>query len=432
MSLDKIDHIVVLMLENRSFDHLLGYLSHPNEGRLRPDVDGLKGNETNTYTDNQGVEKTVRSARMASPIMNGDPHHDWNSVKTQLDNNNGGFVQNYFTEVNNPDPIMHYFNGEDVPVFDHLAREFTICDRWFCSIPGPTQPNRAYALAGTSESIKDNFTAKQLLTGSGWSAPTIFEVLPDTVSWRIYSHDIAGLRFFKKFRTKWVEQIDKIDKFFEHAEAGSLAQVTWIDPDFGITVYPGPPNDDHPPHDMRHTQNLVSSVYNALLASPQWSKTLLVITYDEHGGFYDHVSPRQFTPVDSDPEFEQYGPRVPAFLVSPWVAPGVAYGSATNGLPASEVVFDHTSILRTILRRFCAVGDDVPNMTARVDAANDLSALLTRQQPRTDCTAAPSIPNVPVSFKDKFLLEADQSELQESLQVMVVQASADGVPPDKL
>lgn len=426
MSLDQIDHIVVVMLENRSFDHMLGYLKR--EGG-RPDVDGLTGSEVNFHDG-----EPVPSQRMASPMMNGDPCHEWDCIEEQLSGNNGGFVDNYAKTVpSHPEFIMHYYNADDVPVYDHLAREFCICDRWFCPIPGPTQPNRAYALAGTSDSLKFNFTPKQLLTGGGFAGRTIFEMLPDTVSWKCYSHDISGLRFFKKFRAALVPQIDKIDKFFRDAQNGTLPNVSWIDPDFGIAVYPGPPNDDHPPHDIRHTQNLVSRIYNALLTSPNWSKTLLVVTYDEHGGYYDHVSPRAFTPVDSDPEFAKYGVRVPAFLISPWVGRQVAYGSDTHGQQPQEVLFDHTSILRTILRRFCTPqGGAIPNMTARVDAANDLSALLSEQQPRTDCTAAPLIPGVPVALKDRFLMEAEDSELQDSLNVMVVQATADGVPPDKL
>ncbi|MDX6385064.1 MAG: phospholipase [Blastocatellia bacterium] len=426
MSLDQIDHIVVLMLENRSFDHMLGYLKR--EGG-RQDVDGLTGNEVNFHNGT-----AFPSQRMASPIMNGDPCHEWDCVKEQLDNNNGGFIDNYAkVAASHPEFIMDYFNATDLPVYDHLAREFCICDRWFSAIPGPTQPNRAYALAGTSESLKANLTPKELLLGKGWGAPTIFELIPNSASWKIYSHDIAGLRFFKKFRTALVPQIDKIDKFFKHAAAGTLANVTWIDPDFGIAVYPGAPNDDHPPHDTRHTQNLVSRIYNALLSSPAWSKTLLIVTYDEHGGYYDHVSPRQFTPADSDPEFAKYGVRVPAFLISPWVGKQVAYGSTTHGLQLDKVLFDHTSILRTILRRFCTpAGGAIPNMTARVDAANDLSALLTETQPRTDCTATPLIPNVPTAFKDIFMMDDDHSELQKSLNVMVTQATVNGVPPDKL
>ena len=424
--LNQIDHLVVLMLENRSFDHMLGYLRL--EGG-RQDVDGLTGNEVNQYMGNPH-----KPQRMASAIMNGDPCHEWDCVKEQLDNQNGGFITSYAQHApSNPEFIMNYFNATDVPVYDHLAREFTICDRWFCSIPGPTQPNRAYALAGTSESIKTNFTAKELVMGGGWTAPTIFQFLPNNVTWRYFSHDIAGLRFFKKYRTALVPQIDKIDEFFDAAEGGNLPNVAWIDPDYGIGAYPGAPNDDHPPHDMRHGQNLASKVYNALLNSPQWSKTLLIIAYDEHGGFYDHVSPRQFTPVDSDAEFAKYGPRVPVFLVSPWVKAGAAYGSDTHNLQPERVLFDHTSILRTILRRFCTPeGGATPAMTPRVAAANDLSVLLTEPMARTNCTPAPFIPNVPVAFKDLFLMDGPETELQEQLQVLVGEATANGVPPSKL
>ena len=423
--LNQIEHIVVLMLENRSFDHMLGYLSLPTAqgGKARKDVDGLTGNEKNM--DSKGTSFPV--ARMASAIMNGDPCHEWDCVEEQLKNNNGGFVRNYEkVVVSNPEFIMHYFTGADVPVFDHLASDFCICDRWFCSLPGPTQPNRAYSLAGTSDSRKTNFSPKELLLGQGFLGKTIFEVLPAN-AWKIYSHDIAALRFFKKFRAKVVPQIDKVTQFFNDAKSGTLAKVSWIDPDFGITVFAGPPNDDHPPHDSRHCQNLVSNVYNALLDGPNWSKTLLIVTYDEHGGYYDHVSPRQFTPEDDDPDFKFYGVRVPAFLISPWVGKQVAFGSNTHGLAAQDLLFDHTSILKTILKRFGG-----GTMTARVNAANDLSALLTETSARTDCTRAPLIPNVPVSFKDLFLIEADRSEFQNQLDAMVANASANGVPPGNL
>lgn len=432
MSLSNIDHIVVLMLENRSFDHMLGYLSLPPAlgGKGRTDVDGLTGNETNV--NDEGVPFPVK--RMESPKMNGDPCHEWDCTEEQLSNNNGGFLINYGkTVINNPEFIMHYYTGADVPVFDHLARDFTICDRWFCSLPGPTQPNRAYALAGTSDSRTHNFSATQLIKGEGFAAPTIFEKLPANVSWQCYSHDISALRFFKKWRTKLTSRIDKVDKFFADAAAGTLPNVSWIDPDFGLTIYVGPPNDDHPPHDVRHCQNLVSKVYNALLASPKWSKTLLIVTYDEHGGFYDHVPPGQFTPADNDPAFAKYGVRVPAFLISPWVSKQAAFGTNDHGLGQDKVVFDHTSVLRTILRRFAADGNgNLPSMTARVDNANDLGALLTEQQPRTDCTATPQIPNVPIDFMDNFRMAPGKNDLQEQLDVIAAQATVNGVPPDKL
>ena len=427
----EIDHIVVLMLENRSFDHMLGYLSLPpaQGGKGRTDIDGLTGNESND--DENGTTFPVQ--RMASPMMNGDPCHAWSCVEEQLKGNNGGFLRNYAKMVaSNPEFVLHYFTGADVPVFDHLAKDFVVCDRWFCPLPGPTQPNRAYALAGTSDSRKENIPSKELLLGNGFKGRTIFQMLPQNVSWRFYSHDIASLRFFSEFRVSLVPNIDKITKFFNDAKAGALPNVSFIDPDFGLAVFPGAPNDDHPPHDMRHCQNLVSEVYNALIDSPNWPKTLLIVTYDEHGGFYDHVSPKQFTPADDDPEFQKYGVRVPALLISPWVGKGVGFGSSTNGLQPGELVFDHTSILRTILRRFASNGGATPSMTARVDGANDLSALLTENQPRTDATRAPSIPNVPVSLRDVFLMEEEKSDFQMELDMMVAQARAEGVPPEKL
>jgi len=122
---------------------------------------------------------------------------------------NGGFVDNYAKVVpSHPETIMHYFNDEDVPVYDHLAKEFCICDRWFWPIPGPTQQIGVWA-GGNVDSLKVNFTPKQLLTGKGFAGRTIFEMLPNTVTWKAYSHDISGLRFFKKFRTALLPQIEK-------------------------------------------------------------------------------------------------------------------------------------------------------------------------------------------------------------------------------
>jgi phospholipase C len=268
----------------------------------------------------------------------------------------------------------------------------------------------------------------------------IYKFLPKGVSWRHYSHDIASLRFVKGYQGL-VTEIDKVNQFYERAQKGTLTNISWIDPDFGTLIYPGPPNDDHPPHDISNGQNLVRKVYNALLNGPksQWERTLLVVVYDEHGGFYDHVSPRQWVAMDDREEFKKYGVRVPALVISPWVGKGVAYGSQQN------VVFDHTSVLKTILRRFCTPANGaVPKMTARVNAANDLSALLTETTPRTDCTAIAPLPFV-ISWEDRFMMVQSTgpagglrmvpippSELQQTLQALADKAIAQGVPPDKL
>jgi len=435
-TLQQINHIVVLMLENRSFDHMLGYLRLEEH---RNDVDGLTGDEVN-----EDLNGTLHRPQLLSDTAFGpDPHHDWESVtEEQLSGNNGGFIRNFASvDSEHPERIMNYHNGAQVQTFDHLAKQFCVCDRWFSSVPGATQPNRIYSLAGHSNGKKNNLPISQLLTG-GWKVKPIFEFLPEDVTWRYYSHDIASLRFIKGYQG-FVKEIDKINAFYDRAEEGDLPNVSWIDPNFDIlSVYPGPPNDDHPPHDMRNGQNLVRRVYNALLNGPQeqWEKTLLIVVYDEHGGFYDHVSPKQWTPADDNADFRRYGVRVPAFVVSPWVGRQVAYGSQQN------VVFDHTSILKTILLRFCTPpGGAMPKMSTRVDAANDLSVLLTETKPRTDCTPAPELPFT-IAWKDRFvLLESPEavvsgkqlvpippSDLQRSLEVLANKAIAEGVPPEKL
>lgn len=443
-ALKEINHIVVLMLENRSFDHMLGYLSL--EGG-RGDVDGLTGNEVNEHP--AGAPHGPRL--MNETVFDPDPHHDWDQVKLQLDNNNGGFVANFAAHEERPtrpERVMHFHNAAQLPAFDHLAREFCVCDRWFSSVPGATQPNRIYALAGHCNGEKNNLPLGRLLTG-GWNVKPIFEFLPAGVTWRYYSHDIASLRFVRGFQGI-VPEIDKITAFFRRAEEGRLTNVTFIDPDFDIMIpsFPGPPNDDHPPHDMRNGQRLVADVYNALVNGPreQWERTLLIVAYDEHGGFFDHVSPRQFSPADDREEFRQYGVRVPALVVSPWVGRQVCFGSRQG------VVFDHTSILKTILLRFCTPpGGASPKMTARVDAAQDLGVLLTEAVPRTDFTAVPELEPV-TSFNDRFVIlesppteaagrtgrrarmivQRPPTELQQTLEALAKKAIEAGVAPEKL
>jgi len=428
-ALKEINHIVVLMLENRSFDHMLGYLRLKGN---RPDIDGLTGKEVNEYPKGTPHKPKLSTETAFSP----DPHHDWDNVNAQLDNNNGGFISDFATYnpiPDKPERVMNYHDASRVTSLDQLAKQFCVCDRWFSSVPGATQPNRMYALAGESGGKKNNLPTSTLLTG-GWKVKPIYQFLPKNVSWRHYSHDIASLRFIKGYQGL-VPEIDKINQFYARAQQGQLTNISWIDPDFGTLIYPGPPNDDHPPHDIANGQNLVRKVYNALLNGPQWKKTLLIVVYDEHGGFYDHVSPRQWTPTDDREEFRKYGVRVPALVISPWVGKQVAYGSKEN------VVFDHTSILKTILKRFAT---PATRMTARVDAANDLGVLLTQTKPRTDCNAIPDLPFT-IAFEDRFmvlksatpakarrLVRRPPSELEQSMQALADKAIAQGVPPEKL
>lgn len=432
--LKEIDHIVVLMQENRSFDHMLGYLSL--EGG-RTDIDGLDGTQSNEYNGH-----VYRPEHLSDTVFAPDPSHDWSNVQKQLENNNGGFIENFANkDPDSPERILNFFGRKEVPIFEHLSNQFCVCDRWFSPLPAATQPNRMYCLAGTSNGKVENRPIPQ--APNGWNVKPIFEFLPNGVTWRYYSHDVASLRFVKGYLTAGTS---KISTFYKQAQEGTLPNVCWIDPDFGYLTYPGPANDDHPEHDITHGQNLIRRVYKALLTGPHWRKTLLIVVYDEHGGFYDHVSPKKWTPADDYPNCRVYGVRVPALVISPWIRRRVAYGRESHHLSADDVIFDHTSILKTIAQRFCKKADgSLPSITRRVDAANSLGPLLTESSPRSDCTTAPEMP-FEITWRDrlevldsvdgpqrrKVLRKKPPTEMEQSIAELANQAVAAGVPVDEL
>ena len=367
-ALDEIEHIVVLMLENRSFDHMLGYLGLEPGG---PDVDGLREGMANEH---EGRSYPVFRLEKTAFTKAQDPCHSDTCVDEQLANGNGGFAANYIGTREDPkgaEPVvvMGYYDGKQLPIYDLLARRFCVCDRWFCSLRGATFPNRLYAVAGRAAGSRNN------------ASPPVYH-LPSFVrqldaagaSWRWYTHEL--------FATIWSVDRDYLPKtfdnvrpfsspfstadFFSAASTGRLPNVAWIDPNFVDVGGPVGSNDDHPPSDVRAGQELVLKVFNALARGPAWERTLLVITYDEHGGFFDHVEPPSVEDDDPHPEFHAYGPRVPAIVVSPRVRAGV-----------SHELFDHTSIIKTCLVRFCRrAGGLIPDMGARVRTANHLGVLL--------------------------------------------------------
>ena len=373
-NLKKIDHVVVLLMENRSFDHMLGYLKL--EGG-RDDVDGLTSDLANSYRG-----KTYKVHQLDRTVFNKDqdPCHDGDCVTEQLSNGNAGFVANYAAHhPQDPDPgiVMGYYNGANLPVYDHLAREFTVCNRWFCSVDGATWPNRLYAVTGRADKSKVNKRVPVYSLSS-----FVRHLDARKISWRWYCHDVATLRLTdEKYRVGSFGHFAYFDRrsplshksFLDDAASGNLASISWVDPNFVDVGFVGPSgsNDDHPPSDVLAGQELVLKLYNAVINSPKWKKTMLVVVYDEHGGFYDHV-PTQ-PAEDDDPNFRRYGVRVPAFIVSPWAERG----------KVSNIVFDHTSIIKTILLRFCQKADGtVPDMGARVTHANHLGSLLTQSTAR--------------------------------------------------
>ncbi|HEU4943537.1 MAG TPA: alkaline phosphatase family protein [Solirubrobacterales bacterium] len=381
----RVGRIVVLMLENRSFDHMLGYLRlQGNE-----EVDGLTGGseQSNVWEGKTYTPRRLDSTRFPKSQ---DPGHSIDNVSDQLENENGGFVSNFATiDPDHPDLVMGYYDGSRLPVYDFLAHNACICDRWYSSVPGSTWVNRLYAMCGRADREREGIP-----DGPLWDFTSFPQHLDEAgVMWRWYSHDPATLRVadakyrnpldslqqhFRYFDRKMVSDVTRVaeswivdehSSFLDNARNGELPPVSWIDPNFiDLSFLERNSNDDHPPSDVRAAQELVLTVVRALAEGPaeQLRETLLIVTYDEHGGFYDHVPP---PPAPHDPDFPRYGVRVPAFVFSPWVEPG----------SVSHTLFDHTSIIRTILERFAP--DGVEKMGPRVAKAEHLGRLLTRAEP---------------------------------------------------
>jgi phospholipase C len=415
--LDRIEHIVVVMMENRSFDHMLGYLK--NDGL--PEVNGLTGDEFNLGPDGTKVRLTAFDADAHRVQRTGealqkklDPDHSKHGVQTQIgpipvEQWMGGFVKAFVDSRKPEDAIgrdlwmvpMGHYTGKDVPVYDYLARNFCVCDAWHSSVPGDTWPNRLYSLTGR-EGPKVRHTLLERIPGNPLKAlegAPIFDVKAfthqlDDHQWRWYSHDPATLRAadgayrqmhdikrdnFAFFDRKKIAPLTEAaeapivgaDSFLDDAANGRLRNVSWIDPNFiDLSVLDPNSNDDHPPSDIRAGQAFILEIVEALMRSHTWNETLLVVVYDEHGGFYDHQPPPA---IHDDTGYATLGVRVPALLVGPRVRRFVCHD-----------VFEHTSLIKTILTRFAAHPQRaIAQMPARVGNARDLGEAL-QDDPRTD------------------------------------------------
>lgn len=378
-----IDTIVVLCMENRSFDHYLGSLKL-KEGHAS---DGLSSTFSNL--DANGVPIPVFHL---NDLTNPDPPHDWDPVHEQWNlGANDGFVTVY-TGPNQQDP-MGYFVRDQLPTTYALADAFTVCDRWFCSVLGPTWPNRFYLHGATANGQKSNLPA---------GITSIYDVLEAKgITSRNYFHDIP----WRAAAYGAVTGNSSIETFFDDAEAGTLPQFSIIDPRF----FGGTANDDHPDHDVSLGQALIASVFAALAQGPQWSKCLFILTYDEHGGFFDHVPPP--TTVDGDAEFTQLGFRVPTIVAGPFVRRGCV----------SSTVMEHVSVIKTLTLRY-----GLQSLNGRVDATADVSSVidpeyLAAPQP------PPVLPMVDVSMSTLERLERAPEALHHHREMREV-ADRGGIP----
>ncbi len=334
--LGPIDTIVVLMMENRSFDHYLGSL-RLLEGRM--DVEGLDGTETNPQP--AGGDVGVFQLNDFTVV---DPPHGWDACHAQWNMGaNDGFVIEH--EGANQAEVMGYHVRDQIPITYALADAYAICHRWFASVMGPTWPNRFYLHGATSEGGTGNSPIFGGFTN-------IFELMEEAgLSHRNYYSDVPWCSggYFK------TSGLSSIETFFGDASAGTLPNFSIIDPIF----FGSGANDDHPDHDIQLGQALIASVYAAMAQSPQWGSSLLVITYDEHGGFYDHVPPP--TTDDDDAEFQQMGFRVPSIVCGPFVKKGCAISTQ----------LEHVSVMKTACTKW-----NLPQINQRVMAANDLSSCI--------------------------------------------------------
>ncbi len=373
------DHIVVVMMENHSFDNLLGSL-----GRTHAGVDGLSfdsaGNATNSNPGGGSTASQVTAFPLPNTAQAKNVSQSWRATHEQID---GGAMDGFVRSVDAQEP-MGYYTPEVLPFAYSLAGTFTLANRWFCSVPGPTYPNRRFLLAGTA--YGGTVTGLGTLLDPPPPHGTIFDHLSSqNISWANYFTDVPMTTVIPSIVIKHLDHHHLISKFFHDCEAGSLPAVSFVDPAIGalssiaaaIASLPSlvkdalrllgadfqdapPAETEEDPDDMYSGEAWAHKVIEAVLHSPSWNRTLLVYTYDEHGGYYDHVPPPAARIPDeippqlqeSDPPggYDMYGPRVPAVVVSPYSRPG----------GVTDVIHDHTSVLATIEHKW-----NLPALTNR-------------------------------------------------------------------
>ncbi|XP_027337768.1 non-specific phospholipase C1 [Abrus precatorius] len=354
--------VVVIVMENRSFDHVLGWLKS-----TRPDIDGLTGSESNRISASDPSSPEIRVSDDAL-FIDSDPGHSFQAIREQIFGSNdssakpapmNGFAQQAESMVNGMSKtVMSGFRPEILPVYTKLVNHFGLFDKWFASVPASTQPNRFYVHSATSHGAMSN-VRKDLI--QGFPQKTIFDSLNENgLNFGIYYQNIPATLFFKSLRKlkNSVKFHNYKLKFKKHAKKGKLPNYVVVEQRyFDVDLFPA--NDDHPSHDVAVGQMFVKEVYEILRKSPQWKEMAILITYDEHGGFYDHVP----TPVEGVPNpdgiigpppyyfrFDRLGVRVPTILISPWIEKGTVIHEPDGPTPYSQ--YEHSSIPATVKKLF--------------------------------------------------------------------------------
>ncbi len=395
--LDQLKHIVVLMMENRSFDHMLGGLT-AQDAR----INGLTGTESNP--DTNGTPVMVQPNALYQSQLDPDPDHHFPAVDKQIFCGNQaddrvanmqGFVSSYFDQrrdINHSHLIMNYFPPAKLPVLSTLATQFALFNAWFASIPGPTLCNRAFAHYGTSFG---EVSMNVFYLGKPY--PSIYQRMIDAKhTAKIYYYDIASssLEVVNLVKDE-PKAFGTYDQFLSDCDSGNLPEYSFIEPnytDHDSDTGEVAASDQHPDHDVQAGEVFIATIYNAIRQNQElWESTALLLVYDEHGGIYDHVIPPACMPdgftASGDAtgtgrpfNFDRLGVRVPAVLISPWVPKGTVVPGPAGTVPNGRT-FEHASIPNTITNYFLGSFD---NRSPREKAADTFLDLLTLDAARTD------------------------------------------------
>jgi phospholipase C len=396
--LDNLKHIVVLMMENRSFDHMLGGLKKQD-----PRINGLTGNESNLDTTNEPVKAQPKAQFQGQ--LDPDPDHHFPGVHQQLyfgttgppgPPSMNGFIQSYFQQQKDADharKIMYYFPPEKLPVLSTLARSFAVFNGWFSSIPGPTICNRAFAHYGTSfgkvgmDLFYENVPFKNIydrMWGAGHTA-------------KIYYFDqTSSTMEIVNLLKNQPQNFATYPQFLDDCKKGLLPDYSFIEPNYNDHEGDGGEalaSDQHPDHNIQQGEIFIASIYNAIRGNAAlWKSTAMLLVYDEHGGIYDHVAPPSCQPdgfvataadtgIGQDFKFDRLGVRVPAVLISPWIPKAMVVAGPEDSNHGRT--FEHASIPATVTKQF--IGNYDARSPREKTAETFLDLLSDNLRPDSDC-----------------------------------------------
>lgn len=437
----EIEHVVVLMLENRSFDNVLAWLYNDNQPpshfipyQTEQRYHGLSEDTLEQYTN--VLENSSGQIVFSSPPIKGipsvagtpylnspkfDPFESFEHILKQVfgkgtNPSMKGFLQDYAThwwehewasQKKEISAVMETYTEKELPITYGLARQYAVSDLWFASVPTQTNPNRAFSICGTSEGQVNNGPLGKSVFNSDTIWNRLSEESPES-DWAIFwqADMIPGIIPGSYCKNSYAalnripncdDHFLTMDRFHELARNGQLPAYSFIEPQWTLSIDFDPKvkvliealllgvqgNDFHPPGDVRTAENLIANIYTSLCANQEaWNKTLLIITFDEHGGLFDHVPPPMAIAPDNLDEqgfnFDRYGVRVPTIFISPRIKKGTVVRSEN-----AEIPFDHTSLISTLLK-WKKVDQSKWNMGKRVQIAPTFDSVITEEIPRED------------------------------------------------